>query len=513
ATSFMIFGFFAFVSPEFKEDILPLVVFLVGIMLTVGAYLRVADLIQYISRSVIVGYISGAAVLIIVNQLRHILGIQFDAGEQPRTFFTIVWQLLKHLGESDLRTFSLALLAGSSYFFLKKHLKGWPIFAISLALASVSYALLTLVGFHVEAFEGFNLSDLKPRIPRFTEAGIFEDIAALFALAFSIAFLAALENSVMSKTLASRTGDRPDANQDMFAIGISNLVTSFFSTMPSSGSLTRSQLNFTSGAQTRLAGVYSGLFCAIGAVLLAIPVWFGLPSIMQFIPKCALAALVVCIAASLINTHYIRICLRATRSDAVALVFTFVAALLTPLHVAIFMGVAISIMLYLRKASRPELVEYDFSEDGELSEPEEGKRRDPLISLVHVEGELFFGAAELFRTQIQRSCHDPNLRVIILRMRNARRLDATSVIALEDLVKYLRSTDRHLIVSGATTDVYRVLKGSGVVNVIGEENIFMDNLNNPNLPTREALKRSQKLLGTTQAEVRIFYDPNQPKPD
>jgi SulP family sulfate permease len=521
ATSFMVFGFFAFVTPEFKEDILPLVVFLVGILLIAGAYFRVADLIQYISRSVVVGYITGASVLIIANQLRHVFGISFDEGSSPRTFFSIAWQTIKNLGGVDPQTFFLSLLAVSSYFILKRKLRGWPVFAITLALTSVVYAILNILShkigwlavFEIEAFREIKFSDLKPRIPRFTQAGIFDDIAMLFGLAFSIAFLAALENSVMSKTLGSRTGDRPDANQDMFAIGISNLATSFFSVMPSSGSLTRSQLNYSSGAKTRLAGAFSGVFCALGAVLLATPAWFGFAGIMQFIPKCALAALVIVIATSLINPHYIRICLRATRSDAAVLVVTFLATLITPLHVAIFLGVAISIMLYLHKASRPELVEYDFTDEGELSESETGVRRDPLISIVHVEGELFFGAAELFRNQIQRTCLDPNLRVLILRMRNARRLDATSVIALEDLIKFLESTGRHLIVSGATQDVYRVLLGSGVLKTVGEDNIFMHSAKNPNLSTRDALKRAQQLLGTTKAEIRIFYDPNAPKPD
>lgn len=508
ATSFMIFGFFAFVDQGFKTEILPLVVFLVGVMLVVGAYLRVADLIQYISRSVVIGYISGAAFLIIANQMRHVLGIEFDPGDRARTFFSICWQLATHLRESNFITLALGLLAAVTYLVLHRRFHGWPVFAMTLALASLASAAIALSGHEVPHFDPIKLADLTPRIPRFTEAGILEDIANLFAIAFSIAFLAALENSVMSKTLAGRTGDRPDANQDMFSIGISNLVTSFFTVLPASGSLTRSQLNFSSGAQTRLAGLFAGLICALGALLLAIP-----PGVIQFVPKCALAALVICIAASLINPHNIRICLRATRSDAVVMIFTFAATLLTPLHVAIFMGVAVSIMLYLRKASRPELVEYDYTAEGELSESEDGRRQDPLISLVHVEGELFFGAAELFRNQIQRSCHDPNLRVIILRMRNARRLDATSVIALEDLIKFLRSTGRHLIVSGATSDVYRVLRNSGAIATIGAGNIFLHSARNPNLATRDALKRAQQLLGTKKAEVRIFYDPNAPKPD
>jgi sulfate permease, SulP family len=204
------------------------------------------------------------------------------------------------------------------------------------------------------------------------------------------------------------------------------------------------------------------------------------------------------------------------------LIITFVGTLLAPLHVAIFIGVAASITLFLRKASRPHLVEYDFNEAGELREIGEKRQRPiPAISIVHVEGDLFFGAAELFRTQIQRAVSDPAIQVIILRLKNARHLDATSVMALEDLILFMRGRGLHLIVSGATREVYRVLKKSGILLTLqdgcdrraGESNLFLSNPQNPNLSTRAALKRAQQLLGTVKADIRIFYDPQQKSMD
>ncbi len=502
ATAFMIFSFYATMPGEtdFKLGMMPLMVFFVGILLVVGAYFKVADLIQYISRSVVVGYISGAALLIIANQMRQVLGIEFGVGEErPRTFFSIVEFLISHARGAHVEPVVLSLFTAGIYFLLSRRLKGWPVFAITLALVTAVYAGLHPLHFDVATFEAFGFQDLRPKIPRFSTGGIWEDLNLLSSIAFSVAFLCALENSVMSKTLASRTGDRSDQNQDMMSIGIANLVTSFFSVLPCSGSLTRSQLNFNSGAETRIASVLSGVLCAIGAVLLANP----LLQIITYIPKCALAALVICIAASLINLHNIRICLRATRSDAAVLLTTFFSALIMPLHTAIFMGVALSIIAYLHKASRPVLVEYNVSDEGEVMEDKK-ERHNPKISFVHVEGELFFGASELFRSQIQRTFADPDLRIIILRMRNAHHLDATSVMALEELVKFLRSAQRHLLISGATEEVYRVLENSGVIKTIEEQNIFKHDAKNPNLPNRYALKRSQELLGTKDAEVQIF---------
>jgi SulP family sulfate permease len=257
----------------------------------------------------------------------------------------------------------------------------------------------------------------------------------------------------------------------------------------------------------------------LGAVLLAWLPRVGLP-VLDYLPQAGLAALVVAIAVSLINLGNIRICLRSTGDDAAVLIVTFLATLLAPLHVAIFIGVTLSITLFLRKASKPYLVEYEFSNDGELREKAESTARpNPAISIVHVEGDLFFGASELFRTQIQRIVADPNLKVIILRMRNARHLDATSVIALQDLVLFIRRAQRHIIISGAPREIYRVLKKSGVLETLqagctrdkGESNLFMHSPSNPNISTRFALKRAQQLLGTTKADIRIFYDPNKEK--
>ncbi|MEJ6636492.1 MAG: STAS domain-containing protein, partial [Akkermansiaceae bacterium] len=244
------------------------------------------------------------------------------------------------------------------------------------------------------------------------------------------------------------------------------------------------------------------------------------PNPVSFIPKTALAALVVAVAASLVKWKNIRICLRSTPDDAGVLIITFVTALIAPLYVAIFFGVTISIFLFLRKVSKPHLVEYEISDEGELRELGQKKARPiPAISIVHVEGALFFGASELFRTQVQRIVVDPNLKVIILRLKNAHHLDATSVMAMRDLIRFVRSEDRHLIISGATRDVYKVLKSSGVLETLqkgcrrkeGETNLFFYAPSNPNISTRDALLRAQELLGTKKADIKIFYDPSHDK--
>ncbi|MGB2402447.1 MAG: SulP family inorganic anion transporter [Akkermansiaceae bacterium] len=518
ATSFMVFSFFAVSASTLEkspEAYMPLLVIMVGIMSVLGALFKVADLLQYVSRSVLVGYITGAALLILTNQLKHVLGIAeaMNEGFAANTFFSIAEKMAGLSHSYQLQPIILGAGTLLLYILLQKKIPTLPNFAISLTLSAIAgWILRTWVpGFEsLQTFNAFELDALSPALPDFN----WDDISALMGVAFAIAFLASLENTVMSKSLASRSGSQTDVNQDMLSVGMANIATSLVAAMPASGSLTRSALNYESDSKSRFSSIFCGLLCLLGFYALV-----KLP-IVENIPKTSLAALVIGIAISLFNWNNIRICLRSTPDDALVIVTTFAATLLTRLDYAIFIGVGLSITLFLRKASKPHLIEYEMSDDGDLREmSKKGKRQIPSISIVHVEGDLFFGAADLFRTQVQRTIANENLKVIILRLKNARHLDATSVLALDDLIKDTRRKGVHVLVSGATREVYEVLKKSGVLETLqdgcdrsqGETNLFMYFRENPNISTRDALIRAQELLGTKEADIKIFFDKNQEK--
>jgi SulP family sulfate permease len=503
----MVSSFFAAYPHVDQREAMPMLVFLVGALLVAGAFLRVADLGQYISRSVVVAYLSGASVQMIVHQLPKVLGIAEVAAMkgdklQSRTLLGELGHVLRSLGTVSWSTIAISLLTLITYLTIRRWRSRWPAMAITLVILGGVVKLLLLSGVDVSTYAEarFTWRDLLPMFPDFASLQVAGQFSQMFGLALALAFLAMLENSSMARTLASRSGHDVDANQDMFSLGAANLACAYLSGMPCSHSLTRSMANFQSGAKTPISAITSGVLCLIGALTVG--------PLVAFVPKAGLGMLVMCAAAALLNGRQIRIALRATGSDALVFLSTFIASLMVPLHVAIFLGVGVSIMLYLRKAARPSLVEYEFNKEGHLAEAASGARQNPSISIVHVEGELFFGAAELFRTQIQRTCADPNLRIIILRLKNARHLDATSVMALEELVRVMRADGRDLLISGASEEVIQVLRDSGVSEVIGENNIFPGDATNPNLATRRALKRAQEILGTLEADIHIYYDPS-----
>jgi SulP family sulfate permease len=317
------------------------------------------------------------------------------------------------------------------------------------------------------------------------------------SVALVVAFLSVLEGTSIGKSLASRAGQKLDSNQEMLGMGFANIGCAFYQGMPASGSLTRSQLNWVSGARTPLASIIAGLICAFGA--------YSIGPFTRFIPVNVLGVLVIAIGISLINRHVIRIVWNATVSDRMVFVTTFLAALLIRLDFAIILGTGVSVLLFLRKAAQPELTEFTHDEEGQLTPVETGEeKKQAEISIVHVEGDLFFGASELFRDQMRRVCEKPELRIVILKMRNAYHLDATSVLALEELIRAMKEQNRTLLVTEVRKDAIRIFRNSGLIDVIGRENIFPDHPSNPTLATARALKRAMSLMDGKEADVRIF---------
>ncbi|MBT8045098.1 MAG: SulP family inorganic anion transporter, partial [Verrucomicrobiae bacterium] len=294
ATSFMVFSFFAVASgtlDKSPEQYMPLLVMMVGILSVFGALFKIADLLQYVSRSVLVGYITGAALLILTNQLKHLLGIAtpMSEGESAKTFFTIVDKMSGLWEYYQWQPVVLGLGTLVLYLLLQKKIPTLPNFAISLAISALAgWILRTWVPAYasLETFDAFQLDELSPSFPDFN----WDDVSALTGVAFAIAFLASLENTVMSKSLASRSGSRSDVNQDMLSVGMANIATSLVAAMPASGSLTRSALNYESHSKSRFSSIFCGLMCLLGFYALV-----ELP-IVENIPKTSLAALVISIA-------------------------------------------------------------------------------------------------------------------------------------------------------------------------------------------------------------------------
>lgn len=497
ATSVMVMSSFAAIglSGDTAIEYLSLLLVMVGLFLVIGAYLRIATLIQYISRSVITGYITAAAALIIANQVKKALGFEFSSTAPATTFFEVASQTINGLGKTHLPTLGLSVITALVYLGLKRYARELPNVALTLTLSSaIAFAAQKLSPeLQVALMPSLNIADWGFSLPRVD----FDSVNLLLTPAMAIALLCVLEGNSIGKSLAAREGDRLDSNQEMLSSGMANIACGLFSGMAASGSLTRSQLNSSSGAKTPISSLLSGLIVLAGAFVLA--------PLIGYIPSASLAVVVVVIGISLLNAHQLRMVIKTTKSDSITFFVTFLTGLVFALDFAIYIGTACSIALFIKKVANPEIVEYTFDKEGQLGKLHKKEERDDLeISIVHVEGELFFGAAELFRDQMRRVSDAENLKVVIMKLRNAHNLDATSCMALEELIKYMNERDRILLVSETRPDTMRILRNSGLVDIIEPRNLFPDEESNPTLATAKALKRAKEIIGDRETKVSIY---------
>lgn len=487
-------------------EIVVVLALLIGAIQVVAGLVQLGTLNRFISRSVIIGYTTGVAFLIASGQISNLLGVEQAQGTD---FLTILFHVASNVVGAAVNPASVLVGVGSLLFLFVtwKVLPRWPGGLIALILFGVLAAVFDLGQFQVKVIG--DIGEIVPSLPTFGDGAIPHDfltmVPHLMSTAIAIAILGMLETVSLGKAMAISSGQKINANQEIIGLGFGNMMSSLFGTMPGSASFVRTATNFQSGAKTQVSAILSSLIVAAIIMLFA--------RYANFIPIPTLAAMLVFIAVRMVNTEQIMIAMTATRSDAMVFLATFLAALSLRLDTAIYVGVGFSLVLFLRKAATPHLVEYGFTDSGTLSELDSAnQRQNDQISIIHVEGELFFGAAELFQDQIRYIAQDEGIRVFILRLKNARHIDATSIVALQQLLEFLNRSDRHLLISGINDEIERVLVNSGFMKKIGKGNVFHTE-QNPTMSTKRALLRASHILQSSSPDIRIFYDRERKGPE
>jgi SulP family sulfate permease len=478
-----------------------LVTLMAGLFQLAGGLLRLGNLTQFISRSVLEGFIAAAGLLIAVNQLPNLLGLSAPGS------ISIIGGLRNVLANLDhMQPAALALGAGTvvvAFVINKiswKSATGVPLLPSYLLTILASAGVVWILQLDQQGVKV--VGEISGSLPPFSLPALnLSMVHALTGGALAVALIGMAEAITAAKSVSSFSGDRIDADREFIGQGLAKISASFFSGIPVSGSLTRSMLSFRAGAVTKVANI-SAAFFLIGAVLIFSP-------IVRYIPVAALAGMLMSIAVNMVNWKHAKIALRATRADAAAMLATFVAALLYPLDIAIYAGVGLSLVLFLRKAQIPRFSELIYDENAgfqELKNPEQ--RPIPEISLVHIEGDVFFGAADLLQEEIAKIAQRPELEVLILRMKRACCLDATGILGLMKLCEDMKKQGKLLLVSGATGEVERVFRRSGLDRIIGLENIFFSDstiLKSTSAALGRALAHVNQ-NGDKQYRMRLLFD-------
>jgi SulP family sulfate permease len=329
----------------------------------------------------------------------------------------------------------------------------------------------------------------RAALPRF-ETGWIHDFASS---ALAIALLGLLEAISMAKSIAAVTRQKLDVNQQCLSEACANLAGSFFSCMPGSGSLTRSAINQQAGARTQWAGVVSAVAVAVTMLLLA--------PYARFIPRAALAGLLMLTAVRMVNFKDLRYHWRASRFDAAIVAMTALAAFAISIEFCVLIGVVLSFMLTVPRTGDILFTEFVEGEQDHVRErlPEDEPAPDLLV--FGLEGEMFFGASHSLEQHLEEieSRVTDRTRVVVLRMKRARNPDAVGLAALDRFLERLRERGVHVLLCGVRMKMRDALQRTGTLERLEPGSLFLEQPKRQT-STQMAMRVARQLAGR-RAEV------------
>lgn len=435
--------------------------FLVGVTQVLAGVLRLDAMADYISHPVVRGYITGAAVLIAAGQLSNITGTTGNSGN----LIAILTVWITSLPQTIPLTVAFAVTTLLVVVGLRHLDRRIPASTIAMGVSILVSEVFTCHerGLRLVA----DLAPIPAGLPPLTMP-YFGDWTGLLPSAVACTVLSLVESSSVARALAARSGQRLDMAAEFTGQGAANIAAAFFGGYPVSGSLGRSMLNYQAGAQSRLSAAFCGL------IMIVILLFFG-PAVART-PVASLAGLLLVLANDLIDRERIRMTLRGTTGDRAAFLTTVIGTWTLPLDKAIYLGVGISLVLFLRRARLLTVREMAIGEKGRFREidAETGEvgYSCAAIRILNLSGPLFFAVAGELEHALDGFLKDPDLRVLILRLRQAQDVDVTTASILEATAKRLRSEGKTLILLGLRPPTSALLEQTRIAEQVGRENLF-----------------------------------------
>lgn len=411
--------------PESQDYItlILLLTLLAGVFQWLLGLLRFGALVNFVSHSVVLGFTLGAAVVIALGQLPNLLGL--DLPNQATALNSLV-SLVSHVDALDKPSLALGLGTLAVGIALKLLLPRWPSLLITLVLSAVVVWLWPSMFGHVHLVSSF-VGRWPPLSPLPLDLDL---VLRLLPSAVAVGMLGLVTSLSIARSLSARSQQLLDANQEVRAQGLSNIVGSFFSGSLSAGSFTRSGLSYEAGACSPLAGVFSALWVALFAVAGA--------SLIAQIPIPAMAGSILLICWGLVDHRGIRALFRVSRAEFVVMALTCVATLLLELQTAIYAGVLVSLFFYLKRTSQPRVQQWREGEE----------------EILRVGGSIFFGASHYLQVRLQRT---KGLKVVI-EAQYINFIDYSGVEMLHQEARRLLRQDRSLTLRRARGHVVEELR-------------------------------------------------------
>lgn len=427
-----------------------------GVIILVIGLLRLGRFIAFIPAPVIAGFTSGIALIIFTGQIDNFMGVKTEAAEST------LLKLAGYLKGGFIPDWQTILVASVviliMVFWPKKWAKIVPASLVGIIAASL---MSVLSGWNIP-----NIGEIPRTIllsERLTISSIpWESLGDLVAPAVSIAALGSIESLLCGAVGSKMTGIRLQANQELVAQGIGNIVIPFFGGIPATAAIARSSVAIRSGGQTRMAGIIHALTLLAAALLFA-------PVIGQ-IPLAALAGVLMVTAVRMSEWHVIYyIFARRFKTAMITFVITMLATIALDLTEAILIGTAISAAVFINSVANLKIDLVDVDPDKMKKRGLDVHGRCKHIRVAYLTGPLFFAATNTFN---QSFAHLENTSVLILSMRAVTLLDVSGLEVLTGLHDRMAKQNQKLMLSGVHEDVLEQMRRGGLLDNIGTENVF-----------------------------------------
>jgi SulP family sulfate permease len=429
-----------------------------GVLLAAAGLLGFGTAVRFIPRPVVVGFTNGIALVIASTQIRDLFGLQID--HVPGEFLQRMETLATHAG-----TWSPAAtaLAGGSLLVMLLAMRWLPRIPPYILALVGGTAAVTVLGLHVETI-GTRFGGIPSGLPAIHVPNFRADlIVGLISPALTVAMLGAIE-SLMSAVVADRlSSDRHNPNVELVAQGVANVVSPLIGGLPATGAIARTATNIRSGARTPVAGI-------IHALTLLLILLIGAP-LASYIPLSVLAAILLVVAYNMGEWGEIPELLKLSRTDIAVWLVTFTLTVFADLTVAVEVGMILAALLFIRRIAETTTVTEVTDEDVEGGRAHVLQDKDipDYVRIFRIHGPFLFGVTDKIDAVTDRL--DTLPPIIVIRLRNMTAIDATGLLALENLAETLHRSGRTLLLCGAREQPARLIHQAGFEAHVGRENI------------------------------------------
>ena len=457
-------GAIAAANTEAYLELAILLALMVGVLQLLLGIFRLGFLVNFLSRPIISGFTSAAALIIGLSQLKHLIGVDL-----PRSAYIheIIINAIHNIDQINWTTFSIGASGILLILMIKKYFKKIPgsLLAVILGILVTWYFKLNELGVMI-------LSEIPTGLPSFQTPNIeLENIQALFPIALTLALIGFMEAIAIGKAIQNKHRNyKIIPNQELIAIGLSNIGSSFFQSYPTTGSFSRSAVNDEAGGKTGISSI-------ISAVLVVLILLY-LTSLFYFLPHAILASIIMSAIFGLIDIKTMKYLWKTDKRDFYMLLATFAGTLMLGIQQGILIGIVLSLVMMIYETTQPHIAilgkipnKPHYKNLNRFDHLEE--RTDILI--MRFDARLYFANVSYFQEEIEAAIEAKGdvLKAFILNAESINSLDSSGVFAIEEMVIYCKEKGIEFHLVAAKGPVRDILKKTDLFKTIGKEYFFM----------------------------------------